>query len=237
MSVMAVRPPTPPPPDPWLFPAPGPDGFTVDDLADLSDEGGQAEIIDGTLLVSRPGGFTVDDLDRIPGGDGNRYELIDGMLVVSPAPGMPHQVVVTRLATLLTAACPRDLFVLGSSPAVRTGRRGSVEPDVVVLRKADVAAAFDRPYTGVPVLAVEVLSPSSRTFDRLVKRSVYARIGVPTYWIIDPSPRTGPAITALRLDPGTGEYHEVAAVGPDGVLTTAEPFSVTLRLSDLHDLG
>ncbi|ONH32961.1 hypothetical protein BL253_03770 [Pseudofrankia asymbiotica] len=194
-------------------------------------------MVDGTLLLSRQGGFTVDDLDRIPGGDGNRYELIDGMLVVSPAPGMPHQVVVTRLATLLTALCPPDLFVFGSSPAVRKGRRGSLEPDVVVLRKADVTAAFDRPHAWVPVLAVEVLSPSSRTMDRLVKRGIYARLGVPCYWIVGPSTRTGPAVTVLRLDPANGEYLDEASVGPDGTVTTTVPFPVTLRVADLHSLG
>ena len=232
MSVMAVPP--APPPDPWLFPTPGPAGFATADLADLPDDGTHYELADGVLLATRPGGLTVADLDRIPGGDGNSYELVDGMLVVSPAPTVAHQFVAARLTALLTAACPADLFVFGASPAVQKGRRSSVEPDVTVARMADLR--LDGPYTGVPVLVVEVLSPSSVALDRVVKRSVYAQLGVPFYWIVDPSPPRGPAVTVLRLDTDGGYRKDVIA-GPHDTVAVQDPFPVAFRPADLRERG
>jgi Uma2 family endonuclease len=231
MSVMAVP---PPPPVPWPFPAPGPAGFAPADVAGLPADGNRYELVDGTLVVSRPGGLAVEDLDGIPGGDGNRYELVDGMLVVSPAPGVAHQVVADEIMVRLRAACPPHLWVLSSSPEIRTGQHGSVIPDVVVLRRADVTRALDRPFAGVPLLSVEVVSPSTRTIDRMVKRAVYARLGVASYWLVDPSPRTGPAVTVLRLDPAAGGYREERTAGPGGTLTVTEPFPVTIPVAALH---
>jgi len=67
--------------------------------------------------------FTTDELDRMPG-DGRRYELLDGVLVVSPRPGTIHQAVATRLAAALLTACPEDMFVISEpGPA---GRRATL---------------------------------------------------------------------------------------------------------------
>ena len=107
MSVMAVPPPAPPPPSPWLFPTPGPDGFAAGDLAALPDDGSRYELVDGTLVVSRPGGLTDADLERVVDGGSNRYELIDGMLHVSPCPVPRRQVVLGELFVRLHAGCRR----------------------------------------------------------------------------------------------------------------------------------
>jgi Uma2 family endonuclease len=235
MSVMAL-PPASHPPGRWRFPVPGTVGFTAPDLAELPDVGGRCQLVDGTLLLSRPGGFTLDDLDRTPEGDGNRYELIDGTLVVSPAPALAHQFVVARLTDRLRDACPPELFVFPASPAIRRGRRTSVEPDIAVVRRGDIQLGAQA-FTGVPVLVVEVLSPSSLARDQVEKRRVYAGLGVPSYWIVDPSPRTGPAVTVLRLGPDAGTYVEVAAVGPADSLAVTAPFPFELRPAELHDIS
>ncbi|MDT3441642.1 MULTISPECIES: Uma2 family endonuclease [unclassified Pseudofrankia] len=70
----------------------------------------------------------------------------------------------------------------------------------------------------------------------MVKRAVYARLGLASYWIVDPSPRTGPAVTVLRLDPAGSGYQDDQIVGPDGTLAVTEPFPVTIRLADLHGI-
>lgn len=83
--------------------------------------------------------FTVEDLERMPD-DGRRYELIDGMLIVSPAPAMPHQRVAFLLGILLEQACPDDLVVFGTPVNVRLSSRSALEPDVVVARLTDARA-------------------------------------------------------------------------------------------------
>ncbi|ONH32949.1 hypothetical protein BL253_03475 [Pseudofrankia asymbiotica] len=187
-------------------------------------------MLDGLLLVSRPDGFTIDDLERTPE-DSNRYELIDGTLVVSPAPTWEHQRAVLKLAVVLEAACPAGLVVFGPTPDVRKGRRGSLQPDLIVARAVDLTPGA--PYLGVPLLAVEVLSPSSLGMDRLTKRQVYGRLGVSSYWIVDPSARTGPAVTVLRLDPALDGYREEPTTGPDAVVTVTEPFPASFAPADL----
>jgi Uma2 family endonuclease len=73
--------------------------------------------------------LTVEDLERMPD-DGRRHELLDGMLIVSPAPGARHQKVVAQLVVELTAACPRDLFVFPAPFGVRTAPDIELQPDV-----------------------------------------------------------------------------------------------------------
>ncbi|WP_131796220.1 Uma2 family endonuclease, partial [Candidatus Protofrankia datiscae] len=132
-------------------------------------------------LPIRDDGFTVDDLEEMPD-DGRRYELVDGVLLVSPAPRWEHQRACLNLAIILEAANREgsdDLVVFGPTPDVRKGRHTSVQPDVCVVRRDDLVRG--ERYLAVPVLVVEVLSPSSLGIDRLLKRDVYARLGVPHY--------------------------------------------------------
>jgi Uma2 family endonuclease len=88
-----------------------------------------------TLPRSRP--LTRADLDALPD-DGHRYELIDAVLIVTPAPSMPHQRVVTRLLRLLDAACPDDLEVFVAPFDVALATDIVMQPDVLVARKVDL---------------------------------------------------------------------------------------------------
>jgi Uma2 family endonuclease len=170
----------------------------------------------------RPGEpFTVDNLERMPD-DGRRYELIDGMLIVSPAANMPHQRVATVLALLLESACPEDMVVFGAAVNVRFSPRTALEPDVVVARVADAAGA--RPcLTSAPLLAAEVLSPDSVLRDLSLKKAVYERHGIPSYWIVDPD-LDRPALRAYELD--GGGYTEVADVTGGDAFHAQNPFGV-----------
>ncbi len=161
--------------------------------------------------------WTVADLDAFPDG-ATRYEIFDGELVVTPPPDERHQIRAFDLAKVLDAACPPDLLVYASPIGVTIGERRHFEPDVAVKPRAGF-----RDDTVVPLLAVEVLSPSTWRNDVRRKREVYAQIGVPSYWLVDP---LAPAVTVLELE--DGEYVERAVVGPGEELEVSRPFPVRL---------
>jgi Uma2 family endonuclease len=170
----------------------------------------------------RPGEpFTVDDLDRMPD-DGHRYELIDGMLIVSPAPALPHQRVAFFLGLLLEDACPADLVVFGTPVNIRFSLRSALEPDVVVARVEDAEGVrLER----TPLLVAEVLSPDSVLRDLNLKKAAYEQFGIPSYWVIDPD-LDRPSLRAFELDDGA--YTEVAHVIGGDVFDSSKPFDVEI---------
>ena len=162
------------------------------------------------------------DLDAMPD-DGNRYELIAGEIVMSPAPRTRHQIAVTRLAVLLSAHCPGELEVIAAPFDVELEPgRTVVEPDIVVIDPVD---ADERGLVGAPLLAVEVLSPGTRGRDLVRKKALYERTGVASYWVIDPAEEQV-SLTAWELR--DGRYEVVAAVAGDEEWTATTPFEVTV---------
>jgi Uma2 family endonuclease len=175
--------------------------------------------------------LTVDDLDLAPD-DGNRYELDDGVLVVSPAPANAHQLVLHRLEVLLDGACPPEFLVL-PGPGVEMSEIQYRIPDLVVVRKEDFdleAKSVTRP----PALAIEVASPSTMIYDKNRKKEVYADFGIPAYWVVSPS-RDKPSLTAYELR--RGRYVEQAVVTGDDVYRADRPFAVEVCPANLIDLG
>jgi Uma2 family endonuclease len=123
--------------------------------------------------------------------DGNRYEVVDGELLVTPAPGAVHQ----RAAYFLAMALGQYVSAQGLgevlfSPAdIELDPHGMVQPDVFVQGYVDgrPAPAWN---TGAPLLlVVEILSPATARADRTIKRRRYQRAGIPEYWIADPDGR------------------------------------------------
>jgi len=166
-----------------------------------------------------------DDLDRMPD-DGHRYELLDGSLLVSPAPRMRHQRAVTRLWRLLDDACPADLEVFVAPFDVVLAADTVLLPDVLVARRPDLT---ERDLSGAPVLAVEVLSPSSRLIDLTVKRDRFRAAGTPSYWVVDPDE---PSLTAWELA-ADGAYAEVARVTGGETARLTRPYDVLVIPSAL----
>jgi Uma2 family endonuclease len=162
--------------------------------------------------------FTIEDLDRMPE-DGHRYELLDGTLIVSPAPGLPHQRVAVVLTHILELACPDDLVVF-PNVNVRFAAASALEPDAVVARPPDVSGAR---LLAVPLLVAEVLSPDSALRDLNLKKAAYERFGVPSYWVVDPD-LDRPSLRAFEL--ADGAYTEVAHVTGDQAFRAQRPFSV-----------
>jgi Uma2 family endonuclease len=169
--------------------------------------------------------FSVSDLDRMPD-DGHRYELLDGTLIVSPAPGPPHQRVAVMLCHTLELACPEDLIVF-PNVGVRIGPRSALEPDAVVARAADVSGArLARP----PLLVAEILSPDSALRDLNLKKAAYERFGIPSYWVFDPD-LDQPSLRAFELM--NGEYGEVAQAAGETPFRAVRPFPVEIVPSRL----
>ena len=168
--------------------------------------------------------LTEEDLAAMPE-DGHRYELVDGVLLVSPAPNLSHQTCVVSLITLLHAARRAEHQVLVAPFDVRLSRFTVLQPDVLVTRKTDVGEArLER----APLLVVEVQSPSTRLIDLGTKRLAFEAAGVPAYWLVDPN---RPSLTVLHLE--DGRYVEQAAVTGDQPYSATFPFEVTVVPAEL----
>ena len=141
-----------------------------------------------------------------------RYEVVDGHLVVTPAPGNPHQLVCFRLAMQIDGAAPPDWVVL-PEPNLPMGTDLRI-PDIAVLRRD---ALRGRPPLGAGAadfgLVVEVTSPSTRKTDLFAKPGEYAEAGIPLFWRVDLEPSLRLHAFALR---GTS-YEEVVVIDRSGL--------------------
>jgi Uma2 family endonuclease len=172
--------------------------------------------------------LTVDDMENMPD-DEFRYELDDGVLIVSPAPSRLHQLAVTRLATILSANCPSGLVVL-AGVGVNITRFQHRVPDVAVVGADTIDTVFEE---SPPLLVVEVASPRTRLYDRNRKKDIYQSFGIPSYWIIEPD-RKRPELTVFELR--DGQYAEVAHVTGDEEFPAERPFRITIVPSALMAL-
>ena len=170
-------------------------------------------------------GLVAEDLDDFPE-DGHRYELVDDLLLVSAAPSERHQVLAGNLFLLLSLAAPPTMRVLTAPVDVRLTPTRQLQPDLLVRSGRHLG----RPRTDVPLLVVEVLSPSTRRHDLALKRQAYAEGGVPSYWICDPDE---PSVTVLELREGV--YVEAGRAVGEQVLTAAAPYAVELVPARLLD--
>jgi Uma2 family endonuclease len=172
--------------------------------------------------------FTVHDLAAMPD-DGHRYELIDGVLIVTPAPGWPHQQGSGALFVQLWNACPAQFRVLSAPFGVQTSTHNELQPDILVARYVDLTL---KNLPVAPVLAVEVLSASTALNDLNNKKAAYERMGVASYWVLDPEPPGG--LTVFELDP-RGRYQQVAHVCGDEKFTAERPFPIIIIPARLLD--
>lgn len=147
------------------------------------------------MVVSVPR-YTIADLERFPN-DGYRYELLDGVLIVTPSPSHAHQIIVSRLNFRLMQA----VMVTGEARVVGPGAitvppRTQLEPDILVY---PARYPIDSKWETIDEhwLAVEVLSRSSRVYDREIKRDAYIALGVQEVWLVD---RWNKVIEVSRAD-------------------------------------
>lgn len=180
-----------------------------------------SESAQGFPIAPRAGEeWTTEMLKQLPD-DGLRYELIDGILIVSPAPRLNHQRAVGRLYRLLGDNCPDDHEVFVSPLDWQPDGRTSLEPDVLVVAKDRLGEVN---ITENPALVVEVLSPSTSRYDRVMKAARYAEAGIPQYWIVDPRK---PSVEVFDLDEH-GVYQLTARAEGDDAVTVSAPMPVTV---------
>ena len=136
--------------------------------------------------------WTVEMVRLLPD-DGNRYEVIDGELFVTPAPSVAHQRAVRELLLLLqpyVSAHGIGEALISPADVLVYGPRKFVQPDLFVVPLVDSAPMRAWTEVGRLLLAVEVTSPSTKWTDRGRKRALYREKAVPDYWIIDTADRT-----------------------------------------------
>lgn len=173
-----------------------------------------AEYIPGLVLRSPDATWNRTRWERLPA-DGNRYEVIDGVLYMSTAPSFFHQWIIRKLflalyrqlddkAVGLTMWSPIGLFMPGCDP---------VQPDFLVILQGEIKPEIFRDgkiYTA-PALLVEVQSPSHPAVDTKTKRGAYARAGVPEYWIVRPQHED--VLVCSHPDADLGDYAQAHLVG------------------------
>ena len=176
------------------------------------------------------GHWTYADWERLPD-DGDRYEVIDGVLYMTTAPSTFHEwITIAFMRYVGIPAIEQGLaYVMTAPVGVLMPGCDPVQPDVVVVLKEHASLFKDRRIRGVPDLIVEILSPSNADYDLRIKLAAYARAGLPEFAIIDPVERT----LSLRRLAEPGRYAPaVIAGGADVVVFDCLP-SISLAVADL----
>ncbi|HEX8903568.1 MAG TPA: Uma2 family endonuclease [Longimicrobiaceae bacterium] len=170
--------------------------------------------------------WTYEEFARLPD-DGNRYEVIEGELYVSPAPTLSHQKTLFNLGFVLEGFIrEHGLGELYPGPAdVLFGEGDYLEPDLLFVRADRKEILKDRGVEGAPDLVVEVISPKTASRDRKLKRDRYAHFGVAEYWVVDPVKRR---IEVYRPSDDHARKIEVAAESLEWTPIAGGP---TLKLS------
>ena len=156
--------------------------------------------------------WTLEEVHSLPD-DGNKYELVRGELFVTPPPTDPHETIASRLTRILDPYVEQHGLGFVYRPrAVMRFEGSEVEPDLMVrsLHPSDEPDWDDAP---IPLLIVEILSPSTRRRDQVQKRSLYMDAGVAEYWMVDPERRV---VTVVRLGREDVVARETVRWRPDG---------------------
>jgi len=175
-------------------------------------------------------GYTTADLHALPD-DGRRWELIDGSLIVSPSATIDHNTIALWIATILWDSKLSDEFVIGTDQSATIDDHNEPRPDVIVA-PADYLQQSPFPIEGAQ-LVVEVISPTSVLRDTETKRALYARAGVPAYWIVVPdADKPTISLAELVLDEPGGSYRFATHYTTE-VFETTTPWPIRVDLPQL----
>ncbi|GAB3564734.1 Uma2 family endonuclease [Amycolatopsis endophytica] len=181
-------------------------------------------------MVLPPDGLTAADYEALPEEVCRSLEIVDGAIVVNPAPRRAHQIFARRLANALEDAAPEEWEVATDVDLrLRDVPLLNRRPDLVVYDASLDEDAVLRPEHCV--LVVEVMSPGSITADQTDKPAEYAHARIPHFWRVEGLDRGAISLFRYRLDPTTGLY---ATDGVNtGKVTVAEPFAAGIDLAEL----
>ena len=185
-----------------------------------------------TFAQSIPPGkivLTYEDYCHLPN-DRNRYEILDGELSVTPAPRTKHQRISgTLFFTLRNHIVTHRLGDIYAAPIdVILAPATVVQPDLIFISNDRLYIVTERAVEGTPTLVVEILSPTTQQTDRVTKAQLYAKYGVPHYWLIDPEQQV---LEAYEL---SGEQYNLATKAQDADLLTTSVFpGLSFQISDL----
>ncbi len=174
--------------------------------------------------VVRP--WTREELARLPD-DGNRYEVFEGELFVTPSPTWRHQRLATELTVELGRYCRTNRIGMIAAPGALIWSGNELLPDVIVFAGSrDQLAERDWTELPTPILVVEIESESSLRRDRAVKRSAYVdTLGIAAYWLVDPKAETIRVIAPNAVDQLLG-IGDVLTWSPDPAIV---PFTLALE--------
>jgi Uma2 family endonuclease len=193
-----------------------------------SDEQG-APMTTAPVAIRLPNvdGYTTADLHALPD-DGRRWELIDGSLIVSPSATTDHNTIAMWIANALWDSNPSSKFMVGLDQSATIDTHNEPRPDVIVA-SSEFLQQSPFPMASAQ-LVVEVISPTSVLRDTETKRALYARAGVPAYWIVVPD-ASEPTISLaeLVLDDAKRRYRFVTHYTTDA-FETKVPWPVRVDL-------
>lgn len=178
-----------------------------------------------------PGGWTVEDLDRLPP-SAPRFELIDGALIMRSPQTSFHSQVMRRLANAIEDALPAEAGQLRveTEMTMRLGKRQGPEPDILLV-DAPAEDTRTRYLPSEVVLAVEIVSAESEDRDRQTKPVKYAEAGIPHFWRVE-NERAKPVVHVYELDVTTRRY--VSTGIHRDTMKLAAPFPMTITLGSLY---
>lgn len=169
--------------------------------------------------------LTYEDYRKTP--EDERYELIEGELILAAAPNIAHQTTQGKLGWRMASTVETEElgYVFFSPCDVVLSEHNTFQPDLVFVSRENAGIITDANIQGAPDLVVEIISPSSTGRDWVTKRDLYAKYGVKKYWLIDPINRT---LWVMRLRNGYLELSDTLYEGDTLTASTIKGFSVNI---------
>lgn len=174
------------------------------------------------VAIDHAGPWTEADYHALPE-TRERIELLDGSLLVTPAPSSDHQQVARRLANMLEDAAPHELEVV-EAVNVRVGPSKLLIPDLLITRRLGATAVYQPEDV---VLVAEVVSPSTTTTDRIIKPQLYAAAGIPWFLRVELEVPQPPELWLYRVEGRS--YTEAAHASAGNSLRLTEPFALDIE--------
>jgi len=176
--------------------------------------------------------FTYDDYLTLPN-DGKRYEIIDGELIMTPAPETEHQSILGNLYRLLEGLARTQHLgkVLFAPVDIVLSMTDVVQPDLVFVSRSRQQIITKKNIVSAPDVVVEILSAGTEKTDRTTKKALYERYGVKEYWIVDPQKKS---IELYQFQEGS--YSPPRIFSSNEVLTSQQLPSLALPVHSVFEI-